>query len=249
MKRLILIQNDAPGTGKSTLTRCFERYLRRHGASHQTITLVSEEDPLASHPTLEADSLTGAAFLEFLDQAAISIVEVESGLANFFASFYQAHDLENVLAETGCQLSVVLPVSSEPDTFDSVIRAAETYSDSAEYTIAHLVTGAYDDDDSAWDRSYAARVMDLFEAVELHIPEIGFQLEMELRSHHAELADALTEPDADEIFGRDFAQWMIRVMSQVESARRYLFGDAFIPTAAPRPLKPAKKARRSKAGF
>ncbi len=248
MKRLILIQNDAPGTGKSTLSRCLQRYLNRHGVAHQIITLVSELDPLASQPVLQADDLTNAAFVDFLDRSAISIVEIESGLSEFFATFYQANDIENVLSRAGCQLSVVVPVSNEPDTFDSVIRAAECYSDTAEYTIAHLVTGSYDDDESAWDRSYAARVMDLFEALELHIPEIGFQLEMELRAHHVELADALGEPAADEVFGRDFAQWLVRVMSQVESARRYLFGDAFLRTAAPRPLK-AKKTRRSRAGY
>lgn len=248
MKRLILIQNDTPGTGKSTLTRCLQRYLSRHGVDHQAVTLVSEADPLASIPLMEVDELSGASFVDFIDQSAISIVEIESGLGDFFANFYQAHDLENVLAGLGCQLSVVIPVSSEADTFDSVIRAAECYSDSAEYTIAHLVTGSYDDDESAWDRSYAARVMDMFEALELHIPEIGFQLEMDLRAHHVELADALAEPEAEEVFGRDFDQWLMRVMSQVESARRYLFGDAFLPTAAPRSLKP-KKTRRSRAGF
>ncbi len=245
MKRLILIQNDASGTGKSTLNRCLQRYLTRHGADHQAVTLVAEGDPLVAQTNWEMDDLTAARFVDFLDQSSISIVEIESGLGDFFANFYQANDLENVLAELGCQLSVVLPVSSEPDTFESVIRAAECYSDTAEYTIAHLVTGSYDDDESAWDRSYAARVMDMFEALELHIPEIGFQLEMELRAHHVELAEALSEPGAEEVFGRDFSQWLVRVMSQVESARRYLFGDAFVPTAAPRPLK-VKKERRSR---
>jgi hypothetical protein len=249
MKRLILIQNDAAGTGKSTLTRCLEHYLRQHGAPHQVMSLVSEEAPLSDHPTLEAESLTGATFLEFLDQSNLSIVEIETGLGEFFGTFYQSNALENVLAETGCQLSVVLPVTCEPDTFDSVMRAAEVYSDSAEYTIAHLVTGSYDDDDSTWDRSYAARVMDMFEAVELYVPEIGFQLEMELRSHHIELPQALGEPDAAELFGNDFTKWLTRAMSQVESARQYLFGDAFMPTAVPASTRRTKKARRNKASF
>ncbi len=248
MKRLILIQNDAPGTGKSTLTRCLQRYLNRHGAAHQVVTLVSEEDPHSFQPTFIADDLCPADLVDFLDRSSISIIEIESGLGEFFANFYQANDFENVLSAMGCQLSVVLPVSSEPDTYESVVRAAECYSDTAEYTIAHLVTGSYDDDESAWDRSYAARVMDMFEALELHIPEIGFQLEMELRAHHVELAEALAEPEAGEVFGRDFSVWLTRVMTQVESARRYLFGDAFVPTAAPAPLK-TKKTRRSRAGF
>ena len=249
MKRLLLIQNDAAGTGKSTLTRCLERYLRHHGADHQVLSLVSEKDPLSDDLTIEADDLSGALFLHHLDQSNISIIEIETGLGDFFASFYQHNELENLLSEVGIQLSVVLPVTSEPDTFDSVIRAAEVYSDSAEYTIAHLVTGSYDDDDSAWDRSYAARVMDMFEAVELYIPEIGFQLEMELRAHHMELPEALGEPDAPEILGRDFSQWLTRSHSQVDSARQYLFGDAFVPTAAPAAPKKNRRAARSKSSY
>lgn len=249
MKRLLLIQNDAAGTGKSTLTRCLERYLRHHGADHQVLSLVSEKDPLSDDLTIEADDLSGALFLHHLDQSNISIIEIETGLGDFFASFYQHNELENLLSEVGIQLSVVLPVTSEPDTFDSVIRAAEVYSDSAEYTIAHLVTGSYDDDDSAWDRSYAARVMDMFEAVELYIPEIGFQLEMELRAHHMELPEALGEPDAPEILGRDFSQWLTRSHSQVDGARQYLFGDAFVPTAAPAAPKKNRRAARSKSSY
>lgn len=249
MKRLLLIQNDAAGTGKSTLTRCLERYLRHHGADHQVLTLVSEKDPLSNESTLEADELSGARFLHHLDQSTITLMEVETGLGDFFATFYQHNELENVLSEAGIQLSVVLPVTSEPDTFDSVIRAAEVYSDTAEYTIAHLVTGSYDDDDSTWDRSYAARVMDMFEAVELYIPEIGFQLEMELRAHHMELPEALGEPEAAEILGRDFTQWLNRSHSQVDGARQYLFGDAFVPTASPATAKSPRKSARRKANY
>lgn len=249
MKRLLIIQNDAAGTGKSTLTRCLGRYLRHHGADHQILTLVSEKDARADHLTLDADSLSGSFLLQQLNQANISILEIETGLGEFFSTFYQHSELESRLAEARIQLSVVIPVTSEPDTFESVIRAAETYSDTAEYTIAHLVTGSYDDDDSTWDRSYAARVMDMFESVELYIPEMGFQLEMELRAHHVELPEALSEPNAGETFGRDFSLWLARSNNQVDGARQYLFGDAFIPTASPAIAKIPRKSARRRASF
>ena len=40
--KLILIQNDYPSTGKSTLAHCFSHYLGQHGVSHQVKTLVEE---------------------------------------------------------------------------------------------------------------------------------------------------------------------------------------------------------------
>ena len=249
MKRLILIQNDASGTGKTTLTRCIERYLTQHGVSHQAACLIDtdEEIDFSDRLTLQADSLTGASFLEFIDQEPITLIEIDTGLGSYFAHFYQSNDFDNLLSEAGFELSVVLPVTGEVDTFESVIRAAEVYSDAAEYTIAHLVTSAYnDDEDQVWDRSYAARVMDMFEAVELYVPEIGFQLEMELRNHHMELGEALGEPAAEDIFGREFSKWLQKSMAQVESARQYLFGDAFVPTSAPPTPKKATR-RRAKA--
>jgi hypothetical protein len=247
MKRLILIQNDAAGTGKSTLTHCLERYLNQYGVAHQVACLVEECDPLSDRIALLAESLNGDQFSDFLDQAPLSILEIETGLGHFFGEFYQSYGLEERLAAQGIQLSLVIPVGAESDTFESVVKAAEVYSDTAEYTIAHLVTGSYDDNTSSWDRSYAARVMDMFEAVELYMPEIGFQLEMELRAHHIEITEALAEPAAEDIFGRDFSNWLSRCMNQVDCARRYLFGDAFLPTAMPVNARPTKKSKRSRA--
>jgi len=247
MKRLILIQNDAAGTGKSTITHCLERYLKQYGVAHQVATLVEENDPLSDRLELEAESLSCARFMDFLKQSPLSVLEIDTGLAHFFNEFYQTHDLDHRFTEQNIQLSLVIPVGAESDTFESVIRAAEVYSDAAEYTIAHLVTGSYDDDTSSWDRSYAARVMDMFEAVELYMPEIGFQLEMELRSHHIEISEALAEPAAEGIFGRDFTKWLSRSMNQIDSARRFLFGDAFLPTAMPASTLPNKKSKRPRA--
>lgn len=247
MKRLILIQNDTAGTGKSTLTQCLGRYLNQYGVAHQVATLVKEHNPLFEGLTLNSESLTHEQFTNFLTQSPLSVLEIETGLAHYLGEFYQTYDLDNQLTDLGIQLSLVIPVGSESDTFDSVVKAAEVYSDTAEYTIAHLVTGSYDEDTSSWDRSYAARVMDMYEAVELFMPEISFQLEMELRAHHIEITEALAEPAADDIFGRDFTNWLSRSMAQVDSARRYLFGDAFRPTAIPANTQPKKRAKRSRA--
>ena len=55
--------------------------------------------------------------------------------------------------------------------------------------------------------------------------------------------DFFVEDDAEERLGKEYTKWHRRVMGQVDSARQYLFGDAFRPTMAP---KPAKTVRKSK---
>lgn len=230
MKKLILIQNDYPSTGKSTLAHCCSRYLSQYGAAHQLLHLVDDASDDTTGRRLDASTLTTEVLLDHLDVSPITLLEIETGMGDFFEKFYQNQQLDMTLNEASVGLSIVLPVTSEHDSFDAVIEAAEVFSDNAEYTIAHLVTSSYEDDDKAWDTSYAARVMDMFEAVELYIPEIGMNLETELRAHHASLDDALLDPRADAHFGKDFTKWMDRVMGQLDGARQYLFGEAFRPT-------------------
>jgi hypothetical protein len=243
MKKLILIQNDYPSTGKSTLARSFSHYLSRYGVSHQLRSLIEETDCEDEEHLIDASRLTPRSFVQILDQEAITILEVGTGQGDFFNRFYQNHDLGTVLDELGVALTVVLPVTSESDSFDAVVEAAEVYSDHAEYLIAHLITSSYEDDDKLWDTSYAARVMDMFEAVELHIPEVGFHTDNELRAHHIELSDALSDMQLHEALGKDFGKWYQRVMGQIDSVRQYLFGEAFKPTTLPKIEKPERRTR------
>lgn len=243
MKKLILIQNDYPGTGKSTLALCFHRYLAQHGVNHQMLSLSEEGIPTtAGAAVLDASCLTPSSFFAHVETEQLTILEIGTGLGEFFNKFYQSGELDQLMAAAGIAVSVVLPVTADRESFDAVVDAAEVYSDNAEYLIAHLVTSCYDEDDKVWDTSYAARVMDMFEAVELHIPEISFH--NELSAEHLSLDAALQLSDADERLGKEYTKWHRRVMSQVESARQYLFGDAFRPTMAPKPTKPSPAARK-----
>lgn len=242
MKKLILIQNDYPSTGKSTLALCFHRYLQKHGVSHQLLSLTEEDSYSDSSVTaLDASSLTPRSFLAHVDASPLTILDVSTGLGEFFNKFYLSCEMDQILQAAGVALSVVLPVTVDHESFDSVIDATEVYSDNAEYLIAHLVTSCYDEDDKVWDSSYAARVMDMFEAVELHIPEITFQAE--LSSERMSLDSALQHDDAEERLGKEYTKWHRRVMGQVDSARQYLFGDAFRPTMAPKPAKLVRKVK------
>lgn len=234
MKKLILIQNDYPSTGKSTIARCLSRYLSQCGVSHQIKTLVDDTSNHDDEHCIDSTRLTRRSFMEILKESPITILEVSTGLGEFFNKFYQNHQMGTTLDEAGISLSVVLPVTSEGDSFDAVIESAEIFSDHAEYLIAHLITSSYEEDDKVWDRSYAARVMDMFEAVEIYIPEVGFQVDAALRCEHKELSEVLLSNMPAENLGKDFVKWHNRVMSQIDSARQYLFGEAFKPTTLPK---------------
>lgn len=242
MKKLILIENDYSGAGKTTLTRCITRYLRHHRARHQTVVLSENEaDAEGADSWIDPSSMSVREIVGVLDAAPITILEIGTGLGDQFCKFYLAHEMQDLLHELGVELTAVIPVTSETDSHESVIEAAETFSDGAQYVIAHLITSSYEDDDQTWDRSYAARVMDMFEAVELHIPELGFQVEQVLRAQHNDLAGALLTDDPHATYGKDFTKWYNRVEGQIDSARQYLFGDDFKPVFTPAPKRRGRK--------
>ena len=163
-------------------------------------------------------------------------------LGEFFATFYKRNELDNLLPELGFELAVLVPVTSDRESFDGVTEAAETYSDSAHYLIVHTPTGScYDDDERAWERSYAARVMDMFEAADLDMPATPETLDLKLKLSHRELPEAMAEPAVDPEMHQEISKWFRRVASQFESARNYIFGDAFRPTIV---LAPEPKRRR-----
>ena len=172
MKKLILIQNDYPGTGKSTLSLCLTRHLEQYGVDHRLLSLVEEgASATPGSVVLDPDSLTPRVFMAHVDASPITILEVGTGLGEFFNTFYQEHEFENILHETGVAVTVVLPVTADRESFDSVTQAAEIYSDNAEYLIAHLVTSSYDEDDKIWDTSYAARIAEPMEKVAVAMAE------------------------------------------------------------------------------
>ena len=248
MKKLILIQNDYPGAGKSTLVRLLRRYLNQHRVSHQYIVL--DEEEMCSEPdarcinpmeTKAVRELTSA-----LEDSDITLVEAASGMGEMVSRMYSQHELYSVFADMGIETTVVLPVNNDAESFDAVTEAAEAYSDNVQYLIAHSTTSAYDDDDGSWDSSHAARVMDMFEAVELRFPAAGVEMETAFRLFHTDLADALLDPEAEAIYGKEFGRWLKRSMGQTETARQYLFGDTF-RSLAESSKEPTKRGRKPKA--
>ena len=248
MKKLILIQNDYSGAGKSTLVRLLRRYLNQHHVSHQYIML--DEEEMCSEPDARYLNPTQkgvlAPLLAALDESDITLMEAASGMGEMISRVYEQHELYSVFAELGIEVTVVLPVNNDPESFDAVTEAAEVFSDNVQYLIAHSTTSAYDDDDGSWDSSYAARVMDMFEAVEVRFPAAGVEMESAFRAQHTDLAAALLESDAEMRYGKEFARWLKRSMGQTEAARQYLFGDAF-RSLADCSKEPTKRGRKAKA--
>jgi hypothetical protein len=245
MKKIIIIQNDYPGAGKSTVVRLFRRYLSTHKVDHRFIVLGEDRDsiePGAQFLDLAAEGLEG--FLEAVDHPGITIMEASSGAGEELMRLYDQHEMDTELQSLNAQMTVVLPVNNERESYEAVVEAADTFRDNVQYLIAHSSTSAYSEDSSPWDRSYAARVMDMFEAVELRFPEATIEMEQSFRAKQTTLAKAMLAEDVEATFGKEAGKWIRRAIGQVEMARQYVFGDHFRTLAEPD--KPTRKARGPK---
>jgi hypothetical protein len=246
MKKLILIQNDFAGAGKSTVVRLLRRYLNQHHVPHQFIVMDEEESSIEPDAIYLNPSHSAIAELtEHVDNHDITLVEVATGMGEVFAKLYEQHELYNILPEMEVEITVILPVTNTPESFDAVTEAAETFSDNVQYLIAHNTTSAYDEDDGSWDASHAARVMDMFEAVELRFPEAGAEMENTFRAMRTNLPESLLQASPETVFGKEYNKWLKRSMGQVEAARQYLFGDNFRTLAEV--SAPAKRGRKAMA--
>lgn len=243
MKRLILIQNDFSGAGKTTLSQCLHQYLQSYRVAHHCVAIVESTDDSRPVAQIEAATMRRQTFVAELDRSDLVIMEVDSGMGDLFTSFYRRNELETLLPELGIELAVLIPVTSDRECFDGVTEAASVYSDSAQYLIVHTPTGScYDDDERAWERSYAARVMDMFEAADMEMPVISESLDLKLKLSHRELPQMMMEPTADAEMQQEMSKWFRRVSSQIETARNHIFGDAFRPTIAIAP-EPKRRGR------
>jgi len=247
MKRLILIQNDYAGAGKSTLALSLHKYLSAYRAPHHHVVIAENSDSAWGRPCIEPDELRLSEFIGHLDQSDLVVMEVDTGLADLFYKFYERQELDVLLPEMGFELIVLLPVTGEVESFEGVTIAAEMYSDSAQYLIAHTPTSSfYDDDIRHWEHSYAARVMDMFEAVDLEMPAAPDSLEFQLKVRHSELPEALTTATVEPAMQAELTKWLGMVRGQLDSVKNYLFGDAFRAEIMVAPITKQKKERSSK---
>lgn len=245
MKRLILIQNDYAGAGKTTLAQCFDHYLNIHRVPHHNAVLTETTDVNRTRSQMDADDLKLAVFIGLLDKSDLLILEVESGMTDLFYGFYEKHELAALLPEMGWDMTVVVPVTSEEESFDAVTTAAEVFSDAAQYFVVHTPTSSfYDDESRAWERSHAARVMDMFEAVDMDMPPAPDSLEFQLKVRHAELPDVIEVTDADPVLHTEVSKWFRKVGAQLDTTKKYVFGDAFRPEILVLPSK--EQARKTK---
>ncbi len=247
MKRLILIQNDYAGAGKTTLAQCFETYLRLHRVPHHSMVLAETPFTDSHRPQLDVDDLVLSRFIPHLDQSDLVILEVETGMTDAFHDFFEKCQLDLVLNEMGFDMTVAIPVTGDEESFDGVTMAAEVFADTVQYMVVHTPTGSsYDRESRTWERSRAARVLDMFEAVDMVLPSAPDALEFQLKMRHLELHEVIQVDETDPTLHAEVSKWNRKTTAQMDVVKKYLFGDAFRPEVHVMPVAETARKRRGR---
>lgn len=247
MKRLILIQNDYAGAGKTTLAQCFEQYLNLHRVPHHGVVVAENVVTSSTRSQLDGNDLCVTEFLTQLDQSDLVIMEIDTGMTEAFQRFFGKCQLDAVLAEAGYDLTVAIPVTGEEESFDGVTIASEVYADAAQYLIVHTPTGSsYDRESRLWERSHAARVMDMFEAVDMMMPPALDALESQLKMRHADLHEVIHTDASEAVLHAELGKWLRKLNAQLDVVKKYAFGDAFRPEVHVITVEEKTKKRRGR---
>ena len=140
MKKLIVVVNDLERSGKSAVARTLSHHLASQEVKHLLVTS-NELDMTDSFPgefwDLE-DQFDLSQLISAIDKNSAVILDVHSGGARNWGEFFEAEDLENLLAEIDAEMTLVIPDTRSERCNEEICDLTEIFADQADYVIARL---------------------------------------------------------------------------------------------------------------
>lgn len=225
MKKLVLILNDLPEVGKTSFSRVFEQFMARKKIDYLP---VSTTESTLGHPTywnLE-DELEVGHLISFLDQTAVTVIDVATGDGATLVEFFNEEDVFELLIEMEAELTVVIPAPNHESISDEVVAIGEAFADNADYLIVREPVEFDEADDSSWVGSYGEKVMDYMGAQVVEAPAMDVTMLAEIEEGNGmTLADSLADRSGLPRYLRDALHtWELEYSECLAGAR-----ELFIP--------------------
>lgn len=227
MKKLIVVVNDLERSGKSALARTLSHHLKSKDIKHLLVTS-NEMDMTDSFPgefwDLE-DQFDVSQLIAAIDSNNAVILDVHSGGARNWGDFFEAEDLENLLAELDAEMTVVIPDTRSERCNEEICDLTEIFADQADYLIAHLPGDAKNE--IKWKGSLADKAIRYIGATDVEIPGLSDDLHTALENADIEFVEALNDPSALPRFAEvQLSQWIDRASSSLAAGNEYLIPDS-----------------------
>ncbi len=229
MKKLILILSDVPDVGKTVLGCVMHEYLKRHGIGHRMVDTGEGRDSLTRcledvYPICVDESAEMSEIVTLLDESDTVVLDVCTGGLRVVCDFFEDNEFSTILTELDTELTLVIPVSHDPDSYDEVVRIGEAFSDNADYVLVHTPLG--DPSGNRWNDSYAAKVTHYLGGIEVSMPALDGNLVDSLAAMGVELGQGIQQPNRlVRAQSRILKTWENQFMDQLELASEYLLTE------------------------
>lgn len=227
MKKLIVVVNDLERSGKSALARTLSHHLKSQEINHLLVTS-NEMDMTDSFPgefwDLE-DQFDVSQLIGAIDSHSAVILDVHSGGARNWGDFFEAEDLENLLAELDAEMTLVIPDTRSERCNEEICDLTEIFADQADYVIAHLPGDSRNE--VKWKGSLADKAIRYLGAGTVDIPGVSDDLRTALDNAGIEFTEALNNPSELPRFAEvQLTQWIDRASSCLSAGNEYLIPDS-----------------------
>jgi hypothetical protein len=227
MKKLIVVVNDLERSGKSALARTLSHHLKSQEIKHLLVTS-NEMDMTDSFPgefwDLE-DQFDVSQLIGAIDSHSAVILDVHSGGARNWGDFFEAEDLENLLAELDAEMTLVIPDTRSERCNEEICDLTEIFADQADYVIAHLPGDSRNE--VKWKGSLADKAIRYLGAGTVDIPGISDDLRTALDNAGIDFTEALNNPSELPRFAEvQLTQWIDRASSCLSAGNEYLIPDS-----------------------
>jgi len=217
MKKLIVVVNDLERSGKSAVARTLSHHLASQEVKHLLVTS-NELDMTDSFPgefwDLE-DQFDLSQLISAIDKNSAVILDVHSGGARNWGEFFEAEDLENLLAEIDAEMTLVIPDTRSERCNEEICDLTEIFADQADYVIARLPGDVKNE--VKWKGSLADKA---------ELPGISDDLRTALDNAGLDLVEALNQPAELPRFAEvQLSQWLERASSCLDGGSEYLVPD------------------------
>ncbi len=191
MKKLILVANDAPQSGKTSFVRVLEQHYERKGIATRTLYTDADVAPDERAFWDLEDDLNPQRLMTWVDENDVTILDVSCGSSTLMADLFADHDLFEQLLEFEAELCIAVTANDTEAAIAGSVALGEGFSDNANYI---LLRNPYCDPTETpgdWSGSYGEKVMRYLGALEIDVPEFDPGMAAELLSRDMDLPTAL----------------------------------------------------------
>jgi len=228
MKRLVVVVNDLERSGKTSISRAIHHFLAKN-CELKSLFVTSDDSNLSEDFDGEFwdidEAMPVGPVMDAIESHDAVVFDVHSAGARNWNEFFENTDFDNILADLGAEMTLVIPNTGGERCNEEIVDLVEIFSDMTDYLIVHTETDKRDR--LKWKGSEAEEALRYLNSQQIKMPKISEDLVTALESAGQDLCEALSMAEELPRFAEvQITQWLEEVSNRLEKAGDYLLADS-----------------------